>query len=113
MANAGLPGTSGFIGEWMVILASVKADFVIGLLAATALIFGAAYNLWMVKRVYLGEVANDNVRALTDINGREFLLLGVLAVATLAMGLYPKPVTDVMQVSVNELLKHVALSKLP
>lgn len=113
MANSGLPGTSGFIGEWMVILASVKFSFVIGLLAATALILGAAYNLWMVKRVYLGDVANDNVRSLTDINGREFLMLAVLAIATLAMGVYPKPVTDVMHVSVTELLKHVAISKLP
>lgn len=113
MANAGLPGTSGFIGEWMVILASVKFSFVIGILAATALILGAAYNLWMVKRVYLGDVANDNVRGLTDINGREFLMLAVLAIATLAMGVYPKPVTDVMHVSVTELLKHVAVSKLP
>ncbi|MCR5869181.1 MAG: NADH-quinone oxidoreductase subunit M [Aquincola tertiaricarbonis] len=113
MANAGLPGTSGFIGEWMVILASVKFSFVIGILAATALILGAAYNLWMVKRVYLGDVANDNVRALTDINSREFLMLAVLAIATLAMGVYPKPVTDVMHVSVTELLKHVAVSKLP
>ncbi|MBQ1764536.1 MAG: NADH-quinone oxidoreductase subunit M [Aquincola sp.] len=113
MANSGLPGTSGFIGEWMVILASVKFSFVIGLLAATALILGAAYNLWMVKRVYLGDVANDNVRSLTDINGREFLMLAVLAIATLAMGVYPKPVTDVMHVSVTELLKHVATSKLP
>ncbi|URI06238.1 NADH-quinone oxidoreductase subunit M [Aquincola tertiaricarbonis] len=113
MANSGLPGTSGFIGEWMVILASVKFSFVIGLLAATALILGAAYNLWMVKRVYLGDIANDNVRSLTDINGREFLMLAVLAIATLAMGVYPKPVTDVMHVSVTELLKHVATSKLP
>ncbi len=113
MANSGLPGTSGFIGEWMVILASVKASFTIGFLAATALILGAAYNLWMVKRVYLGDIANDHVRALTDINAREFLLLAVLAIATLAMGVYPKPVTDVMHVSVAELLKHVAVSKLP
>ncbi|MEF7615588.1 NADH-quinone oxidoreductase subunit M [Aquincola sp. MAHUQ-54] len=113
MANAGLPGTSGFIGEWMVILAAVKFSFVIGLLAATALILGAAYNLWMVKRVYFGEVANDDVRALTDVNTREFLMLAILATATLAMGVYPKPVTDVMHVSVNELLKHVAISKLP
>jgi NADH-quinone oxidoreductase subunit M len=112
MANCGLPATAGFVGEWMVILAAVKFDFVIGLLAATALIFGAAYNLWMVKRVYFGDVTNDHVRELTDINSREFLILAILAVFTLYMGLHPKPFTDVMQVSVAELLKHVALSKL-
>jgi NADH-quinone oxidoreductase subunit M len=113
MANCGLPGTAGFVGEWMVILGAVKANFWIAAAAATALIFGAAYSLWMVKRVYFGEVANDDVRTLHDLNAREFTMLGVLAVAVLAMGLYPKPFTDVMHVSVNELLKHVALSKLP
>jgi NADH-quinone oxidoreductase subunit M len=113
MANAGLPGTAGFVGEWMVILGAVQYNFWIGLLAATTLVFGAAYTLWMVKRVYFGDVANDNVRALQDINGREFLMLGTLAVAVLWMGLYPRPFTDVMHVSVVELLKHVALSKLP
>jgi NADH-quinone oxidoreductase subunit M len=112
MANCGLPATAGFVGEWMVILAAVKFNFVIGLLAATALIFGAAYNLWMVKRVYFGAIGNDHVRELTDINSREFLMLAILAVLTLYMGLYPKPFTDVMQVSVAELLKHVAVSKL-
>lgn len=112
MANCGLPGTAGFIGEWMVILGSVKYNFWIGLLAATALIFGAAYTLWMYKRVYFGEITNDHVRELTDINAREFLMLAILAVAVLAMGLYPKPFTDVMHVSVVELLKHVAASKL-
>ncbi|HSI51462.1 MAG TPA: NADH-quinone oxidoreductase subunit M [Ideonella sp.] len=113
MANCGLPGTAGFIGEWMVILGAVGFNFWIGALSATALIFGAAYTLWMYKRVYFGEVANDHVRELTDINAREFLMLGLLAVAVLAMGLYPKPFTDVMHVSVTELLKHVAVSKLP
>jgi len=112
MANAGLPGTAGFIGEWMVILGAVQYNFWIGALAATALIFGAAYTLWMVKRVYFGDVANDNVRELTDLNSREFVMLGILAVAVLAMGLYPKPFTDVMHVSVTELLKHVAASKI-
>jgi NADH-quinone oxidoreductase subunit M len=112
MANCGLPGTAGFIGEWMVILASVGFNFWIAALAATALILGAAYTLWMVKRVYFGEVANHHVAELTDINKREFFMLAVLAVAVLAMGLYPKPFTDVMQVSVTELLKHVAQSKL-
>ncbi|MEY8689804.1 MAG: NADH-quinone oxidoreductase subunit M [Leptothrix sp. (in: b-proteobacteria)] len=112
MANCGLPGTAGFIGEWMVILGAVKFDFWIGMLAATALIFGAAYTLWMVKRVYFGDVTNDEVRSLTDINSREFLMLAVLAIATLAMGLYPKPFTDVMHVSVTELIRHVGVSKL-
>ena len=112
MANAGLPGTAGFVGEWMVILAAVKANFWIGFAAASALIFGAAYTLWMFKRVYLGPVVNPQVKALTDINSREFLMLALLAVAVLYMGIYPKPFTDVMDTSVAELLKHVALSKL-
>ena len=113
MANCGLPGTAGFVGEWMVILGAVKFNFWIGLMSASALIFGAAYTLWMFKRVYLGPVANDHVKELTDINSREFLVMALLAVAVLAMGLYPKPFTDVMDTSVAELLKHVALSKLP
>jgi NADH-quinone oxidoreductase subunit M len=113
MANCGLPGTAGFIGEWMVILGTVKVNFWLGVLAATALIFGAAYTLWMYKRVYFGDVANDDVKALEDINAREFTMLAILAVAVLAMGLYPKPFTDVMHVSVTELLQHVANSKLP
>ncbi|TDP83753.1 NADH dehydrogenase subunit M [Aquabacterium commune] len=112
MANCGLPGTAGFVGEWMVILGAVEYDFLIGLLSATALIFGAAYTLWMYKRVYFGEVTNDNVRGLTDINAREFLILAVLAAAVLWMGIQPKPFTDAMHVSVTELLKHVAQSKL-
>ena len=113
MANAGLPGTAGFVGEWMVILGAVKFNFWIGLLAASALIFGAAYTLWMFKRVYLGPVTNDDVKGLTDINTREFLMLALLAVAVLYMGIYPKPFTDVMDASVMDLLKHVAVSKLP
>ena len=112
MANCGLPGTAGFVGEWMVIIASVGFNFWIGLLSATALIFGAAYTLWMVKRVYFGDVANHHVAELKDVDAREFFMLAVLAVAVLAMGLYPKPFTDVMHVSVDELLKHVAQSKL-
>ncbi|PZP71948.1 MAG: NADH-quinone oxidoreductase subunit M [Delftia acidovorans] len=112
MANCGLPATTGFVGEWMVILGAVQYNFWIGLGAATALIFGAAYTLLMYKRVYLGPVTNDNVRGLTDIGNREFLVLGLLAIAVLYMGLYPKPFTDVMDVSVAELLKHVAMSKL-
>jgi NADH-quinone oxidoreductase subunit M len=113
MANAGLPGTAGFVGEWMVILGAVKFNFWIGLLAASALIFGAAYTLWMFKRVYLGPVTNDDVKGLADINAREFLMLALLAVAVLYMGIYPKPFTDVMDASVMDLLKHVAVSKLP
>lgn len=112
MANCGLPGTAGFVGEWMVILAAVKFNFWIGFAAASALIFGAAYTLWMFKRVYLGPVVNDQVKALTDINAREFLMLGLLAGAVLWMGVYPKPITDVMDASVAQLLKHVAVSKL-
>lgn len=113
MANSGLPGTAGFVGEWMVILAAVKANFWVGAAAASALIFGAAYSLWMFKRVFLGEPGNENVKALTDINGREFLVMAVLAVAVLFMGVYPKPFTDVMDPAVIELLRHVAISKLP
>lgn len=113
MANAGLPGTAGFVGEWMVILGAVKFNFWIGLLAASALIFGAAYTLWMFKRVYLGPVTQEAVKELTDINAREFLMLALLAVAVLYMGIYPKPFTDVMDASVLDLLQHVAASKLP
>jgi NADH-quinone oxidoreductase subunit M len=112
MANCGLPGTAGFVGEWMVILAAVKFNFWIGFASASALIFGAAYTLWMFKRVYLGPVANDHVKELTDINAREFLMLALLAVAVLYMGIYPKPFTDIMDASVAQLLKHVAISKL-
>jgi len=112
MANCGLPATGGFVGEWMVILGTVKADFWLGAIAATALVFGAAYTLWMYKRVYFGAIGNDHVRELKDINGREFLMMALLAAAVLWMGVYPKPFTDVMHVSVTELLKHVAISKL-
>jgi NADH-quinone oxidoreductase subunit M len=112
MANCGLPATSGFVGEFMVILGAVQFNFVTGILAATALILGAAYSLWMAKRVIFGKVANHHVAELTDINGREFFMLGVLAIAVLAMGLYPAPFTDTMQTSVADLLKHAAQSKL-
>ena len=112
MANLALPGTAGFVGEWMVILATVKANFWLGLGAATAVVWGAAYSLWFYKRVYLGAPANDNVKALKDICAREFLVLAILSVAILYMGVYPKPFTDVMDTSVTELLKHVAISKL-
>ena len=113
MANCGLPGTAGFVGEWMVILAAIQVNFWLGVASATALIFGAAYTLWMVKRVYLGPVVNDDVKKLTDINSREFLMLSLLAIAVLVMGIYPKPFTDVMDTSVADLIKQVALSKLP
>ena len=112
MANCGLPATAGFVGEWMVILGAVKFNFWVGLASATALISGAAYTLWMFKRVYLGPVTNDDVKGLTDINSREFLMLGLLAAAVLYMGIYPKPFTDVMNASVADLLRHVAISKL-
>jgi NADH-quinone oxidoreductase subunit M len=112
MANCGLPGTGGFVGEWMVILGAVKYSFWLAAIAATALILGAAYSLWMYKRVYFGEVANQHVRELTDIGAREFMVMAVLAIATLWMGVYPKPFTDVMHTSVDSLLKHVATSKL-
>ncbi len=113
MANAGLPGTSGFVGEFMVILASFRANFWFAFLAATTLIIGAAYTLWMVKRVIFGEVANDGVAALKDISGREFLVLGSLALAVLILGLWPAPLIEVMDVSINNLLQHVAESKIP
>jgi NADH-quinone oxidoreductase subunit M len=113
LANAGLPGTSGFIGEFMVILGAVEYNFAIGLLAATALILGAAYSLWLVKRVVFGEVGNENVATLQDLSMREFLVLGVLAIATLWMGVYPAPFTDLTQTSVVDLLRHIAVSKIP
>ena len=112
MANCGLPGTGGFVGEWMVILGTVKLSFWLAALAATALIFGAAYSLWMYKRVYFGEVANEQVRGLSDLNAREFGIMAVLAIATLWIGVYPKPLTDVMHTSVEALLKHTATPKL-
>ncbi|MES9845549.1 MAG: NADH-quinone oxidoreductase subunit M [Candidatus Sedimenticola sp. PURPLELP] len=112
MSNAGLPGTSGFVGEFMVILASFRADFWFAFLAATTLIIGAAYTLWMVKRVVFGKVANDNVAALEDINNRELLVLGSLAIAVLVLGLWPAPLVEVMDVSIENLLKHIAVSKL-
>jgi len=112
MANCGLPATSGFVGEFMVIMGAMQKSFWLSFAAATTLIFGAAYTLWMYKRVIFGAVANDHVAALKDLNGREALVLGLLAVAVLAMGLYPLPITEVMHASVNELLRHVAQSKL-
>ncbi|ENO90081.1 NADH-quinone oxidoreductase subunit M [Thauera linaloolentis] len=112
MANSGLPATSGFVGEFMVVLGAVQYNFWIGFIAATTLILGAAYSLWMYKRVVFGKVANKHVAELEDINAREFAFLGILAACVLAMGLYPYPFTEVMHASVNELLRHVAVSKL-
>ena len=113
MANAGLPATSGFIGEFMVILAAVQFNFWTGLAAGTALILGAAYSLWMVKRVVFGPIGNKHVAELVDLNKREFAILAVLAIATLYMGLYPAPIADTLQTSVADLLQHVSVSKLP
>ncbi|WP_288392094.1 NADH-quinone oxidoreductase subunit M [uncultured Herbaspirillum sp.] len=113
LANCGLPATSGFVGEFMVILGAVRFNFWIGLLAATALIWGAAYSLWLAKRVIFGAVANHHVAELVDLNAREFLILGLLAIATLVMGIYPGIITDSIQTSVTDLLRHVAMSKIP
>jgi len=112
MANAGLPGTSGFVGEFMIILAAFQADFWFAFLAATTLILGAAYTLWMVKRVMFGDVANDNVAELKDINQREFYILATLAIIVLAIGIWPAPLTEVMHASVEHLLTQVSQSKL-
>ena len=113
MANTGLPGTSGFVGEFMVILGAIQINFWYAFLAAFTLIFGAAYTLWMVKRVFYGAVANDQVAALSDLNKREFFILATLAVLVLALGVYPQAVTDMTNATVNELLTHFAQSKLP
>jgi len=113
LANCGLPATSGFVGEFMVILGAVEANFWIGMLAATALILGAAYSLWLVKRTIFGDVANKHVAELKDLNAREFVMLGVMAIAVLYMGLYPKQITDTLQYSVHDLLHQVSMSKLP
>jgi NADH-quinone oxidoreductase subunit M len=112
MANCGLPATSGFVGEFMVIMGAMRFNFWIALVAATTLIFGAAYTLWMYKRVIFGEVGNKHVAELKDANARELLVLGLLAVAVLWMGLYPAPFTEIMHASVNDLLRHLAVSKL-
>ncbi|MCK9530362.1 MAG: NADH-quinone oxidoreductase subunit M [Gammaproteobacteria bacterium] len=112
MANAGLPGTSGFVGEFMVILSAFKADFWYAFLAATTLIIGAAYTLWMIKRVVFGPIGSDAVAALKDVNGREFLFLAVLAVGVLLLGLWPNPLLEVMHASVQNLVEHIAVSKI-
>jgi NADH-quinone oxidoreductase subunit M len=113
MANSGLPGTSGFVGEFLVIIASFKANFWYAFLAATTLILGAAYTLWLVKRVIFGPVANDGVATLDDLNAREFLILGVLAVAVLLLGVWPAPLLELMQASVQHLVEQIVTSKLP
>ena len=112
MANAGLPATSGFVGEFMIILGAVKFNFWVAFAAASTMIVGAAYTLWMYKRVIFGAVTNHHVAEMSDINGREFLILTLLAIGVLVMGIYPLPFTDVMHSSVNELLRHVAVSKI-
>ncbi len=112
MANSGLPGTSGFVGEFMVIIGAVKANFWYAFLAASTLIFGAAYTLWMYKRVIFGAIANPKVAALKDISRREKLVLAILAFTVLAMGIYPLPFSEIMHTSVSDLLVHVARSKL-
>ena len=113
MANSGLPGTSGFVGEFLVILGAVKVSFWYAFAAATTLVFGAAYTLWMYKRVIFGAVANEHVAHLQDINLREFLVLGVLALVVLWMGIYPAPFAEVLHVSVDDLIAHVMQSKIP
>jgi NADH-quinone oxidoreductase subunit M len=112
LANAGLPGTSGFVGEFLVILSAFRANFWYAFLAATTLILGAAYTLWLVKRVIFGAVGNHHVEELTDLNGREFLVLGILAVAVLALGVYPAPLLDAMRPTLEQLLQQVLVSKL-
>jgi len=111
MANCGLPATSGFVGEFMVIMGAMQKSFWLAFAAATTLVFGAAYTLWMYKRVIFGAVGNGHVAALKDLNGREALVLGLLAAAVLFMGVYPNPFTEVMHASVSELLRHVAQPK--
>ncbi|MET0216752.1 MAG: NADH-quinone oxidoreductase subunit M [Burkholderiales bacterium] len=113
MANSGLPGTSGFVGEFMVVMGAMQVSFWYAFAAGLTLIFGAAYTLWMYKRVMFGAVANDHVAALKDIGARETWVLGLAAVAVLALGIYPLPLAEMMHTSVNELLAHVATSKLP
>ena len=111
MANCGLPATSGFVGEFMVIMGAMKANFWLAFASATTLVFGAAYTLWMYKRVIFGAIGNEEVSKLKDLNSREFLVLGILAIAVLFMGVYPLPFTEVMHASVNDLLRHMALPK--
>ena len=113
MANAGLPATSGFVGEFTVIMGAMQVNFWYAFLAAFTLIFGAAYTLWMYKRVVFGAVANTHVAGLKDLNLREFIVLGVLAVVVLVMGIWPQPFAEVIHASVADILAHVSHSKLP
>jgi len=113
LANAGLPGTSGFVGEFLVIIASFKASFWYAFLVATILVLGAAYTLWLVKRVIYGPVANEQVAQMRDLNGRELLVLGSLAVAVLLLGVWPAPLLEVMQSSIHHLVEQMTTSKLP
>jgi NADH-quinone oxidoreductase subunit M len=113
MANSGLPGTSGFVGEFMVILAAFQANFWYAFLAALTLILGAAYSLWLVKRVIFGDVTSQDVGMLEDINAREALVLGTIAAAVLLVGLWPEPLVNLMHASVDQLLQHVQQSKVP
>jgi NADH-quinone oxidoreductase subunit M len=113
LANSGLPGTSGFVGEFLVIIASFKANFWYALLAGTTLILGAAYTLWLVKRVIFGAVANHHVAELTDLNAREFIVLALLAVGVVLLGVWPAPLTEVMESTVQHLVPQITASKLP
>jgi NADH-quinone oxidoreductase subunit M len=112
MANAGLPGTSGFVGEFLVILSSFRASFWYAFLAATTLILGAAYTLWLVKRVVFGAIGNERVAQLRDLNGREFLVLGVLAAAVLALGLWPAPLLEAMRPTIEHLVQQMMVTKI-
>jgi NADH-quinone oxidoreductase subunit M len=112
MANSGLPGTSGFVGEFLVVLASFKADFWFAFLAGTTLVLGAAYSLWLVKRVVFGDVGNEQVAQLQDVNGREILVLGALAAVGLLFGIWPAPLVEVMDATLQNLVAHVTISKL-
>jgi NADH-quinone oxidoreductase subunit M len=111
MANCGLPGTSGFVGEFMVIMSAMQNNFWIALIAATSLIFGAAYSLWMVKRVFYGEVRNQKIKSLEDISWREFFILSVLAILIILIGVYPKIITDMTNATTVQFLEHIHLMK--
>ncbi|HYG32552.1 MAG TPA: proton-conducting transporter membrane subunit, partial [Methylophilaceae bacterium] len=113
MANSGLPGTSGFVGEFLVVLGTLQVNFWYAVVAATILIFGAAYTLWMTKRVFFGDVANEHVAALQDLNKREFFILAILAILVIGFGVYPQPITEMTHATVEQLLGHLAQSKLP
>jgi NADH-quinone oxidoreductase subunit M len=113
LANTGLPGTSGFVGEFLVILASFKANFWYAFLAGTTLVLGAAYTLWLVKRVVFGPVANDHVAHMSDLNSREFIILFALAIGVLALGIWPQPLTQIMEVSLQHLVEQAVASKVP